>query len=127
MTPRWNVQVLDDRGIPVPSCAVYQSWCYFGLTDDQSEEKRTDSQGKVSFLPRSINVSEIRYTASHAASLLNVHASFEPSAHINVFKEGFKPSWVYFEDNKLRLGDSGAEGGVTNNVINIVVHLRPYD
>ena len=125
--PKWTVQVLDGHGNVMTNCNVSEDWLFFGLSEEKNDEKKTDSTGSVSFPPRSINVSEARYVAAHAASLLNVHASFEPSAHIEVSAAGFKGTIINYDDHKLWLSDSGSEGTETNNEIKTKVRLKPLD
>jgi ankyrin repeat protein len=125
--PQWTVQVLDDLGNTLTNCNVYQAWQFYGLSDETREEKKVDSTGSVSFPPRSISVSEARYIGSRAGSALNVHASFEPSAHLEISAAGFKTVLIYYDDNKLSLSGTGAEGATTKSEIKIKVRLKPLD
>ena len=128
ISPQWNVRVLDKSGTPMQNCSVYQDWLFFGLTSEQHEQKMTDAQGDVSFPSRSITINPINYMISNAVSHLNVHASFEPSANISISANGYKSTLIYFQNNKMMWDqNSVGKGGVKDDVINIVVQLKPLD
>lgn len=125
--PQWTIQVLDNHGNTMTNCDVRQEWQFSGLSDETREEKKTDSTGSVSFPPRSISASETHYIAAHAASMLNVHASFGPNVSLWISATGFKVAEISYSEHKLWLSDSGAEGTVTEKEIKTKVRLKPLD
>lgn len=61
VVPAWNLQVVDDVGIPVSAIRVTEHWRHYLLEKEGHEELQLSNEaGKVSFAPRTIRASLLR-------------------------------------------------------------------
>ena len=99
----WSVMVVDEGGKPIQGLLVRLDYQDFSTERVSHEEDRnTDESGRATFAMHRSSASALRrcyYTALSATAL--AHASFGPSAYVNVFGDHFEGSatngrFVYF-------------------------------
>jgi hypothetical protein len=100
--PQWTVTVTDDGGRPLSGMLVRLDYENYSVESASHEvDLYTGENGQVTFPPQRRSASLLRrcwFTALSAAAF--VHASFGPSAYVNVFgmdgsavSDGFVYSW----------------------------------
>lgn len=114
---RWDVQVVDDRGQPLPQCTVVQEWGYnFGnIATNFTEQASTDKAGRVRLPER--GVAYPISTVEKVIDRVTVRKGLGAWANIFVWKEGFEGQFVYSKND--------ARAVYTTNGIFSRVVLRP--
>lgn len=128
--PPWTATLLNEKSEPLPGCTVTESWQYYGVSSETSDDMATDAQGRVSFPARSAYKSLGLLGIGRLFSALNVHASFGPEIRLSSGREGYKWFNADYRGKTSPLVDSWnvkAESAQTAQGLETKFHLEPID
>lgn len=128
--PAWTATILNEKSEPVPNCLVTESWQYYGVSGETSEEMTTDAQGRVTFPARSAYRSLGLLGIGRLLAMMNVHASFGPETRLSSGRDGYKWFNAYHRGKTNPPVDSWnvkAESAATVEGLETKFHLEPID
>lgn len=128
--PPWTATLVNELGQPAANCIVAQSWQYYGVSGEQSEEWRTDAAGRVSFPARSTYKSLGLLGIARLFNALSDNSSYGPSTRLSSGLEGYKWFNAYHRgktDVPVELWNVSAETTVTGDGLATVFHFQPLD
>jgi ankyrin repeat protein len=80
--PAWEVIVADQQGRPKEGIEIRQQWHYWGISEELSQETRTDPDGRARFPARHVRGSRFIALFGRAIPFVVPHQSFGPVASI---------------------------------------------
>jgi hypothetical protein len=94
VAPRWEVQLVDESGKPVPEAKILQGFSYFygtrSTSRDEELPERTNPNGVIMLPRRELEISRRTVWRGRLLGLLNVHSSYGPSSTVFASAEGFR-------------------------------------
>ena len=85
VVPDWKVRIVDEAGNPMRSFRVREVWQHYTIeTYSHEEDLITDGDGYVTFPKRTVRGSLLVRIGWPMVNVLNVHASFGPSAYVSI-------------------------------------------
>jgi hypothetical protein len=81
VVPEWKIRIVDETSKPVPNVVVREQWRNHSVEfHGHHEDRKTDSEGYVSFPRRTVRAPLIFRVAGRAVVALNVHGESGPKA-----------------------------------------------
>jgi len=103
VVPEWRVRIVDEVGNPLRTTRVREVWKHYTIESaSHQEDLITDADGYVTFPMRTVRGSLLVRIGRPIVNVLNVHASFGPSAYVSVLDY---PDDSFLEDNNTYFPD----------------------